>query len=164
MLSNFTLTVILADQDQNPNQAQIDQIREQRRKAEAQLKQLDEQQKLLEGSSVSAFAAMSLGPKRTSLNGPVSEPTTPPEYASGYPKRFSLNHMSISSVTSPPGLNNRYSQSTTQIAAPGGSQYTSNGTFGQTPRSPAKSMPVSRRGSDEDESYPEELPAMRSNA
>lgn len=159
----FILTAILADQDQNPNQAQIDQIREQRRKAEAQLKQLDEQQKLLEGSSASAFASMSLGPKRISLNGPVSEPTTPPEYASGYPKRYSLNHMSISSVTSPPGLNNRYSHSSAQISSPIGSQYNSNGTYAQTPKSPAKSMPVSRRGSDEDESYPEELPAMRSN-
>lgn len=153
----------MADQDQNPNQAQIDQIREQRRKAEAQLKQLDEQQKMLEGSSSSAFASMSLGPKRISLNGPVSEPTTPPEYASGYPKRYSQNRMSISNVASPPGLNNRFSQSSMSITSPVGSQYT-NGNYGQTPKSPAKSMPVSRHGSDEDETYPEELPAMRTNA
>ena len=154
----------MTDNEQNPNQVQIDQIREQRRKAEAQLKQLDEQQKMLEGGANSAFAGMSLGPKRISLNGPVSEPTTPPEYADGsYSKRYSRNRMSISNMTSP-RMNNRFSQSSTQITSPLGSQYNSNGNYGQTPKSPAKSMPVSRRGSDEDENYPEELPAMKPNA
>ena len=155
----------MADHKQNPNQAQIDQIREQRRKAEAQLKQLDEQQKMLEGGANPAFASMTLGPKRISLNGPVSEPTTPPEYSDGgYPKRYSRNRMSISNMASPPGLNNRFSQSSTQITTPLASQYNSNGNHGPTPKSPAKSMPVSRRGSDEDENYPEELPAMKPNA
>jgi hypothetical protein len=156
----------MSDLNQNPNQAQLDQIRAERRKAEAQLKQLDEQQKMLEGSASSAFAGMSLGLKRISLNGPVSEPTTPPEYTNnGFSKRYSQNRMSISNMTSPPpGLNSRYSQSSIQITSPVGSQYTSNGNYGQTPKSPAKSMPTSRRGSDEDESYPDELPAMRSVA
>jgi hypothetical protein len=94
--------------------------------------------------------------------GPVSEPTTPPDYSdAGFPTSFSRpNRFSIHSVNSPPGLNNRFSQSSSQLASPSG---TVNGrNLPQKP--PAKSMPGSRRNSEDDEYLPEEVVAYRAAA
>lgn len=85
--------------------------------------------------------------------GHQSEPTTPPEYRdsnSGFPSVFSRpNRYSASSLTSPPGLYNRSGRS--------GSQLTSPQSGIMQPRTvledkiPSKSVPGSRRNSDEDE-------------
>ena len=85
--------------------------------------------------------------------GHQSEPTTPPEYRetnSGFPSVFSRpNRYSTSSLTSPPGLYNRTSRSGSQLASPQSGI--------PQPRTmmddklPSKSVPGSRRNSDEDE-------------
>lgn len=95
--------------------------------------------------------------------GPVSEPTTPPDYTdAGFPTSFSRpDRFSISSVTSPPGLNNRFSQSSAQLASsPSGAVNGRN----LPPKPPAKSMPGSRRNSDDEEYFPDELATYRSTA
>jgi hypothetical protein len=163
----YAVENIWADVPKTPTDPKLEAIREQRRRAEAQLKLLAEQEQgLLQGAVSRDSKGMSLGLKRISLNGPVSEPTTPPEYAdNAYPRRYSRStRLSMTNISSPPGLGNRLSQSSVHITSPPSGQYGSNNIYSQTPKSPAKSMPVSRRGSDEEESYPEELPSMRSAA
>ena len=96
----------------------------------------------------------------------VSEPTTPPEYSeNGYSNHISRpNRYSLNTLTSPPGLTNRFSQSNSQIASPPSGISSTNGVYNQSQKPPAKSMPGSRRNSDEEEYFPEELPATRSAA
>jgi hypothetical protein len=149
---------------------QIEQVREQKRKFEAQMKLLDlQEQRLQQSTNTSDMEHLARGFGRANLaGGPVSEPTTPPDYAdAGFPTSFSRpNRFSINSVTSPPGLNNRFSQSSSQLASsPSGIV---NGRF-PSQKPPAKSMPGSRRNSEgrnsEDEEYfPEELATYRSTA
>ncbi len=147
---------------------QIEQVREQKRKFEAQMKLLDlQEQRLQQSTSTSDMEHLGRGFGRVNLaGGPVSEPTTPPDYAdTGFPTSFSRpNRFSVNSLTSPPGLNNRFSQSSSQLASsPSGAV---NGRF-PSQKPPAKSMPGSRRNSEgrnsEDEEYfPEELATYRS--
>jgi hypothetical protein len=99
---------------------------------------------------------------RASLTGPVSEPTTPPEYAEGAfaSSRYSRSsRLSANSIMSPPGFGNRLSGASSQITSPpgrlSGSMYT------QAHRASTKSMPGSRRGSDEEEDFAEDLPNIR---
>lgn len=124
-----------------------------------------QEQSLKQGGTAKDLEQISRQVKRISLNGAVSEPTTPPEYSeNGYSNRFSRSsRYSMNNVISPPGVSNRYSQSSTQITSPPG-MTNSGGASGQTQKTPAKSMPGSRRGSDEEEYYPEELPVTRSAA
>ena len=103
---------------------------------------------------------------RASLNGPVSEPTTPPEYADGvYANRYSRgSRMSTSSIMSPrdpPGLGKRFSQASAHngLISPSASRL-SGSMYAQAQQS-AKSVPASRRGSDEEEDYADALPNIR---
>lgn len=146
----------------------VDTIREQKRVAEAQLKMLELQEESLKaGGNSKDLESISKRFNRVSLNsGPVSEPTTPPEHSeSGYSSRVSRSsRYSMTNIMSPPGLSNRFSQSSSHITSPPSTHLSLNGMYGQTQKPPAKSMPGSRRGSDEEEDYPEELPITRSAA
>lgn len=95
--------------------------------------------------------------------GHQSEPTTPPEYReSGFPSVLSRpNRYSSASIASPPGLTNRPSRSGSQMTSPPsdlnrmftpGAHISAN-----ISHIPSKSMPGSRRNSDEDDDYPEEV-------
>jgi len=89
---------------------------------------------------------------KNSTTGPQSEPTTPPEYretTSGFPSVFSRpNRYSTSSLTSPPGLYNRPGRSGSQLTSPQSGIHQSRV---MDDKLPSKSVPGSRRNSDEDE-------------
>jgi hypothetical protein len=129
------------------------------------MKLLDLQEQRLQ-QSTSTTDADQLAREFAQVNlpaGPVSEPTTPPDYSdAGFPTSFSRpDRYSISSITSPPGLSNRYSQSSAPPApSPSGNV---NGRS-LPPKPPAKSMPGSRRNSDDEEYLPDELASYRSTA
>lgn len=128
------------------------------------MKLLDlQEQRLQQSTSTTDIDHISRGFGRVNLkDGPVSEPTTPPDYSdAGFPTSFSRpNRFSINSITSPPGLSNRFSQSSSQLASPSG---TINGR-NLPPKPPAKSMPGSRRNSEDEEYFPDELTTYRSTA
>ena len=88
-----------------------------------------------------------------SITGHQSEPTTPPEYRetnSGFPSVFSRpNRYSASSLTSPPGLYNRPGRSGSQLTSPQSGFMQSHPIMDD--KLPSKSVPGSRRNSDEDE-------------
>jgi hypothetical protein len=91
---------------------------------------------------------------RMGMSGHQSEPTTPPEYretSSGFPTMLSRpNRYSTSSLTSPPGLfNNRQSRSGSQLASPQAGILPTRFAFDD--QLPSRSVPGSRRNSDEDE-------------
>ena len=94
-----------------------------------------------------------LGRNNSSTAGPQSEPTTPPEYREtnpGFPSVFSRpNRYSASSLMSPPGLYNRPGRSGSQIASPPTGNIQSR--LPMDDKLPSKSVPGSRRNSDEDE-------------
>ncbi|KAK4986171.1 hypothetical protein LTR66_007948 [Elasticomyces elasticus] len=84
--------------------------------------------------------------------GHQSEPTTPPEYHdTAFSSVFTRsNRFSSASMTSPPGLSNRPSRSGSQLTSPPSNfSRPSNSSTGS--QLPSKSMPGSRRGSDEEE-------------
>ena len=161
MYSNaFALT---QQQQQKTKQQQWDEIQTMKRKAEEQLRLVAMQEHALktngEGAEIDTISSR-LG--RASLNGAISEPTTPPEYADGNFAniRYSRSsRLSSNSIISPPGFGNRLSQTSSQVTSPpgrlSGSMYT------QAHRTSTKSMPGSRRGSDEEEDYAEDLPNIR---
>lgn len=93
--------------------------------------------------------------------GPVSEPTTPPEYRDhGFPTPLSRpDRFSASNLASPPGL--RYGQSASQITSPPSERANTSSAHAIPNKPSAKSMPGSRRNSEEDEYFPEHLPAYR---
>lgn len=130
---------------------EYERIREQRRRFEAEMQKLDLQQRREEQE----LAAMQEDLGR--IAGHQSEPTTPPEYrdASGFPSAFSRpNRYSTSSLMSPPGLlYNRPGRSGSQLTSPqtGGSIMQSVRGFAYDDGLPARSMPGTRRNSDEDE-------------
>ncbi len=88
-----------------------------------------------------------------SLTGHQSEPTTPPEYretSSGFPTMFSRpNRYSTSSLTSPPGLYTRPARSGSQLASPQSGVVQAR--FALDDQLPSRSVPGSRRNSDEDD-------------
>jgi hypothetical protein len=89
---------------------------------------------------------------KNSNAGHQSEPTTPPEYretSSGFPSVFSRpNRYSTSSLTSPPGLYNRPGRSGSQLTSPQSGILQSRM---MDDKLPSRSVPGSRRNSDEDE-------------
>lgn len=89
---------------------------------------------------------------KNSHTGHQSEPTTPPEYretTSGFPSVFSRpNRYSTSSLTSPPGLYNRPGRSGSQLTSPQSGIHQSRV---MDDKLPSRSVPGSRRNSDEDE-------------
>ena len=94
-----------------------------------------------------------LGRSNNTTAGHQSEPTTPPEYresTSGFPSVFSRpNRYSTSSLTSPPGLYNRPGRSGSQLTSPQSGIIQSR--LMMDDKLPSKSVPGSRRNSDEDE-------------
>lgn len=151
---------------QAKNKQIYEDIQSAKRKAEEQLRLLELQERSLQmGASTQDLERISTRLNRISLNGPVSEPTTPPEYAeSGFSNRFSRSsRLSMNSIMSPPGLSKRFSQSSSQITTPG-NHLSGNGLYSQPEKPSAKSVPGSRRGSDEDEYYPEDMPPTRAAA
>ena len=81
--------------------------------------------------------------------GHQSEPTTPPEYRDQvYPSVFArTNRYSSSSLTSPPGLNNRTSRSGSQLTSPPVELAQTLHNHINSDTLPSKSVPGSRRGS-----------------
>ncbi|KIX94095.1 uncharacterized protein Z520_10121 [Fonsecaea multimorphosa CBS 102226] len=149
------------------NKQMYEDIQNAKRKAEEQLRLLELQERSLQmGATTQDLERISTRVNRISLNGPVSEPTTPPEYAeSGFSNRFSRSsRLSMNSIISPPGLSKRVSQSSSQVTSPPPNRLSGNGMYTQSQKPSAKSVPGSRRGSDEDEYYPEDLPTTRAAA
>jgi hypothetical protein len=147
------------DLEQAKNKQMYDEIQNAKRKAEEHLRLLELQERSLQmGASTQDLERISTRLNRVSLNGPVSEPTTPPEYAeSGFSNRFSRSsRLSTNSIISPPGLSKRVSGSSSQLTSPPPNRLSGHGMFSQSQRPSAKSVPGSRRGSDEDEYYPED--------
>ncbi|KAK4166167.1 armadillo-type protein [Cladorrhinum sp. PSN259] len=124
-----------------------ERLREHRRRFEAEMHKLDAQQRAEE---------LELQQMQEDLNarfgGHQSEPTTPPEYremSSGFPTIFSRpNRYSTSSLTSPQGLFNRPGRSGSLLASPQSGTLPSRFAFDDLP---SRSVPGSRRNSDEDE-------------
>lgn len=144
-------------------QQKWEEIQAMKRKAEEQLRLVAmEEQALKTNSDSSDIDNISARLGRSSLNGPVSEPTTPPEYAEGTfsSSRYSRSsRLSANSIMSPPGFGNRLSQASSQITSPAG-RLSGSMTL-QANRASTKSMPGSRRGSDEEEDYAQDLPNIR---
>jgi hypothetical protein len=148
---------------QKSKQQKWEEIQIMKRKAEEQLRLVAMQEQALKNNGdESELDSISARLNRASLNGPVSEPTTPPDYSEGpfSSGRYSRSsRMSTNSIISPPGLGSRLSQPGSQITSPAGrlsgSMYTS------AHRASTKSMPGSRRGSDEEEDFAEDLPNIR---
>lgn len=83
--------------------------------------------------------------------GHQSEPNTPPEYYKTINNLTTRpNRFSASSVTSPPGLHTRPNRTGSQLVSPP-VNYTRPFTSHATSTIPSKSVPGSRRGSDEEE-------------
>ncbi|KAI2625489.1 ARM repeat-containing protein [Xylaria nigripes] len=121
---------------------EYEKLREQKRRFEAEMMKLDQQQRELQEDLRPVLG----------LTGHQSEPTTPPEYRetnTGFPTMFSRpNRYSMSSVVSPPGLFNRPGRSGSLLTSPQSSimppRY-------QDDAIPYRSGPATRRNSDEDE-------------
>ncbi|KAI9836195.1 MAG: hypothetical protein M1819_001532 [Sarea resinae] len=131
-------------------QLEYEMLREQRRRFEAEMQLIDLQQKREEEEL--RQMARDLG--RVNIHaGHQSEPTTPPEYRdSVFPSAFSRpNRFSVSSMTSPPGLSNRSARSGSQIASPPSDVFSVAQAHTISHKLPSKSMPGSRRNSDENE-------------
>ncbi|KAK4142951.1 armadillo-type protein [Dichotomopilus funicola] len=124
---------------------EYERLREHRRRFEAEIHKLDAQQRQEERElhqMQEDFAAR---------YGHQSEPTTPPEYrdTSGFPSIFSRpNRYSTSSLASPPGVLNRNSRSGSLLTSPLSGTLPSRFPFDD---GPSRSVPGSRRNSDEDE-------------
>jgi len=130
---------------------EYERIREQKRRFEAEMQLLDLQER--KGEQELAQMQEDLGRNINSSGGHQSEPTTPPEYResnSGFPSVFSRpNRYSTSSLTSPPGLYNRPGRSGSQLTSPQSGIMQSR--LVMDDNIPSRSVPGSRRNSDEDE-------------
>lgn len=130
---------------------EYERLREQKRRFEAEMQLLDLQQRR-EEQELDRLQE-DLGRTNHSATGHQSEPTTPPEYresSSGFPSVFSRpNRYSTSSLTSPPGLYNRPGRSGSQLTSPQSGIIQSR--LIMDDKLPSKSVPGSRRNSDEDE-------------
>ncbi len=124
-----------------------ERLREHKRRFEAEIQKLDAQTMQSERELVKMQEDLGR------YGGHQSEPTTPPEYretSSGFPTLFSRpNRYSTSSLTSPPGLFNRPGRSGSQLTSPQSGMMFSRYAFDD--QLPSRSVPASRRNSDEDE-------------
>ncbi|KAL4780839.1 hypothetical protein BJX76DRAFT_350662 [Aspergillus varians] len=122
----------------------VEYMREQKRRFEEDMKLLDLQheREQLEMNQLAKDLA------KAGISGPVSEPTTPPEYReNGFPGGFSRpTRFSTSSVTSSPGFFNVFASS---VASPP-SQINHDSAQTSTHRFAIHSVPGSRRNSEED--------------
>ncbi|KAI1497031.1 armadillo-type protein [Biscogniauxia marginata] len=130
---------------------EYEKLREQKRRFEAEMHKLDQQQRRDEFDIAQMQEDLGRG-NGMGMTGHQSEPTTPPEYretSSGFPTMFSRpNRYSTSSLVSTPGLFTRPGRSGSQIASPQSSVLPSH--F-YDDHLPSRSVPGSRRNSDEDE-------------
>ncbi len=123
-------------------------LKERRRKFEAEMQMIDLRQQREEQE----MAQMAEDLNRVHTSAGHSEPATPPEYRdAGFPSSFSRpNRFSASNLTSPSALHTRDSRSSSQIMSP--PRDLIQGPY-QTPatpnKMPSKSVPGSRRNSDE---------------
>jgi hypothetical protein len=129
---------------------EYERLREQKRRFEAEMQLLDLQQRREEQEL--AQMQKDLGRNGNSTAGHQSEPTTPPEYremSSGFPSVFSRpNRYSTSSIISPPGIYTRQSRSGSVLTSPQSTVMPSRQAMDD--KLPSKSVPGSRRNSDED--------------
>lgn len=128
---------------------EYERLREQKRRFEAEMQLLDLQQRKEEQELAQMQEDLTRNkPKATHQ----SEPSTPPEYretSSGFPTVFSRpNRYSTSSLTSPLSLFNRPGRSGSQLTSP---QAGITNRYSVDEKLPSKSVPGSRRNSDEDE-------------
>lgn len=125
-----------------------ERLKEHRRRFEAEMHKLDAQQRQEERELLQMQEDLN-----ARFGGHQSEPTTPPEYreTSGFPSIFSRpNRYSTSSLTSPPGnVFNRPSRSGSLLTSPLSGTLPSRFAFDD--QLPSRSVPGSRRNSDEDE-------------
>ena len=126
----------------------FEKLREQRRRLEADLEKFNRQQALEEQEIYrmrNDLQNLKLSP------GHQSEPTTPPEYRDQvFPSIYSRrNRYSSSSLVSPPGLNNRLSRSGSQVTSPPNEPAQSQQGLNESDKLPSKSVPGSRRGSND---------------
>ncbi|OTB05440.1 hypothetical protein M426DRAFT_72919 [Hypoxylon sp. CI-4A] len=132
---------------------EYEKLREQKRRFEAEMHKLDQQQRRDEFDIAQMQEDLGRG-NGIGMTGHQSEPTTPPEYretSSGFPTLFSRpNRYSTPSLglVSPPGLFTRPGRSGSQLASPQSGILQSR--FFDDPL-PSRSVPGSRRNSDEDE-------------
>ncbi|KAK0706462.1 armadillo-type protein [Lasiosphaeria miniovina] len=128
---------------------EYERLREHKRRFEAEIHKLDAQQRQEERELQMMQQDLASG----RFAGHQSEPTTPPEYretSSGFPTMFSRpNRYSTSSLTSPPGIFNRPGRSGSQLTSPQAGLVQSRFAFDD--QLPSRSVPGSRRNSDEDE-------------
>jgi len=127
-----------------------ERLREHKRRFEAEIHKLDAQQRQEERELAMMQEDLSIG----RMVGHQSEPTTPPEFresSSGFPTMFSRpNRYSLSSLTSPQGMFSRPVRSGSQLVSPQSGLVQSRFTTYDDPV-PARSVPGSRRNSDDDE-------------
>ncbi|THY35428.1 ARM repeat-containing protein [Aureobasidium pullulans] len=124
---------------------QYEELLAQQRRIQAQMamidpetrREVDEQQKLEQ--DITMFTT-----------GHLSEPTTPPDYYSSV-NRVHSARLSAASMASPPGFPTRPSRSGSQLTSPHAAFSRPVTSHTHTSSIPSRSVPASRRGSDEDE-------------
>ncbi|KAK6078005.1 RNA-binding protein (pumilio domain-containing protein) [Seiridium cupressi] len=140
----------------NKKKQEYETLLEQKRRFEAEMRKFELQQRQDEAE----LRQMELDLTKNNvfgLTGHQSEPTTPPEYretSNGFPTMFSRpNRYSLSSLNSPPGLfNNRSGRSGSQLQSPqSGILPSQSRAFAFDDHLPSRSVPGTRRNSDEDE-------------
>ncbi|KAI9713362.1 MAG: hypothetical protein M1812_006640 [Candelaria pacifica] len=129
-------------------QAEYEMLKERRRKFEAEMQMIDLRQQREEQE----MFQMAEDLNRVHTSAGHSEPATPPEYRdTGFPSSFSRpNRFSASNLTSPTTLHTRDSRSSSQIMSP--PRDLIQGPYqapAVTNKMPSKSVPGSRRNSDE---------------
>lgn len=124
----------------------IEYMREQRRRFEEDMKLLDMQHE----KEKQEMDQLARDLAKAGLSGPVSEPTTPPEYReNGFAGAFTRpSRFSTSSVTSSPGFFNVFAPS--QVTSPP-SQPTHSSAQTPTNRFSVHSVPGSRRNSEKED-------------
>ena len=133
----------------------IEYMREQKKRFEADMKLLDLQQE----KEKQEMDQIARDLAQVGLTGPVSEPTTPPEYRdTGFPSVFSRpSRFSTSSVTTSPGIFNIFASS--QVKSPPQVKLPAVSTPKQG--SAPQSALGSRRNSEEEEPSPGVFPTYR---
>lgn len=137
---------------------EYERIREQRRRFEVEMQKLEQEYR----KEAQELAMME---EEAARGGHQSEPTTPPEHHSGFPSMFSRpSRYSMSSLASPPGFYNRPARSGSQLISPP-SGLTQGARYGWDNALPSRSVPTTRRNSDDeerDEAFRQDMASHRS--
>ena len=152
--SSSAFNIINLNRVSHPNPAQVEKkrqelktLQEQRERFEAQMALFNQQQ----AAEKEEFDRMTKDLQQSSLNaGHQSEPTTPPEYRDAtFGSSFGRsNRYSTSSITSPSGLN-RSNRSGSLLTSPPSELAQTLHNHVASDTLPSKSVPGSRRGSNE---------------